>query len=60
MTADESIKVQERIIKNPSILLSETEKGAIKLGIEALRRIKDSRERRFVTVATLLLGETKE
>jgi len=59
MTIDEAIKIQEDYLENPYSVQPELVKYAIKLGIEALKRIRENRHYALPQIPRLLPGETK-
>jgi sRNA-binding carbon storage regulator CsrA len=60
MTIDEAIKLLTAYSENMETDLIDTEYAAIRLGIEALKRIKVEREIVHLPFVNLLRGETLE
>jgi hypothetical protein len=59
MTIDEAIKKMEPLTKDADWIVAADLKEAIRLGIEALKRLKDIREYRFGITDKLLPSETE-
>ena len=60
MTLDKAIEILNRVEPDSRPFDYEEEKEAIRLGIEAIRRIKDARTDEVEVEKGLLPGETKE
>jgi len=60
MTLDKAIEILNRVEPDSRPFDYEEEKEAIRLGIEAMRRIKDARTDEVEVEKGLLPGETKE
>jgi len=59
MTLEEAIKVSGEILDGVQPTSITDRRDAIKLGIEALKRVEANRERRIVVVYKKLPGETE-
>jgi len=57
MTIDKAIVILNSIQKPSYWSLTTDDKDAIKLGVEALKRIKRTRDKRFPVIGEELLGE---
>ncbi len=60
MTIDEAINYKEHYLENNSPFMSAEAEAADRLGLEALKRIKDYRKRSSTFATPLLPGETEE
>ena len=59
MTADEAIEATELIVKYPQTPIGLHTLKALKLSIEAMKRLRDRRNGFPTPAETLLIGETK-